>query len=70
MKKEKPQLSTYEKGIIKALNFLATLDGIISSEDDRRYMLEEGIRKGISKKNQHLLSITQTAYPMKIKIKR
>lgn len=60
-------LTNEEKQAVKVLNFTATFDGIIQSEDDIRFMLEKGIEKFISKKRQHLVSITETAYPIRIK---
>jgi flagellar assembly factor FliW len=60
-------LTNEEKQAIKVLNFTATFDGIIESEDDIRFMLEKGIEKFIPKKRQHLVSITETAYPIRIK---
>lgn len=62
-------LTNEEKSAIKVLNFVATYDGIIGSEEDIRYILQQGIDKFIPKKKQHLVSITETAYPVKIKFK-
>ena len=56
-----------EKQSIKVLNFIATYDGVIQSEDEIKFLLREGIRKFISPKRQHLVSITETAYPIRIK---
>ena len=58
-----------EKQAVKTLNFIATFDGIITNEDDIKYLLNEGIKKFIAPKRQHLVSITERAYPIKIKIK-
>lgn len=56
-----------EKTAIKVLNFTATFDGLITSEVDIKYILQKGIEKFIAKERQHLVSITDTAYPIKIK---
>lgn len=64
---KKEFLTDTEKQAIKALNFMATFDGIIQSEDDIKYMLQQGIEKFIPKKRRHLVSITETAYPVRIK---
>ena len=42
-------------------------DGVIESEDEIKYLLNEGIKKFITPKRQHLVSITETAYPIRIK---
>jgi len=60
-------LTNEERAILRTLNFIATFDGIINSESEIKYLLMEGIGKFIPKKRQHLVSITQTAYPIKIK---
>ncbi len=60
-------LTEKEKQSIKTLNYMATFDGIIHDENDIRYMLKMGIQKFISHKRQHLVSITETAYPIRIK---
>lgn len=60
-------LTSEEKAIIKVLNFTATFDGIITSQDDIKFLLQNGIERFIPKKRQHLVSITETAYPIKIK---
>lgn len=60
-------LTTEEKQSIKVLNFIATYDGIIESEDEIRYLLKQGIDKFIAKKRRHLVSLTETAYPIRIK---
>ena len=61
------ELTDKEKQSIRTLNYIATFDGVIESEDDRRYMLNEGIKKFIAPKRQYLVSITETAYPMRLK---
>lgn len=60
-------LTNEEKQSIKVLNYLATYDGIIQSEDEIKYLLNQGIKKFIAKKRQHLVSITENAYPIRIK---
>lgn len=60
-------LTDAEKQSIKALNFAATFDGIITSEYDIKYMLTKGIEKFVAKKRQHLAKVTDTAYPIRIK---
>ena len=61
------KLTDKEKQSIKTLNFIAEFDGIIENEDDIKYILNQGITKFVSKKRQHLVSVTKTAYPIKIK---
>ena len=65
--KETRFLTNEEKQSIKVLNFIATYDGIIDDEYEIKYLLKQGIQKFISKKNQGLVSITETAYPIRIK---
>jgi len=64
---ESKYLTDDEKQAIKILNFIADFDGIIQSENEIKYLLTQGINKFISKKRHHLVSITQTAYPIRIK---
>jgi hypothetical protein len=64
---EKEFLTNEEKQAIKVLNFIATYDGVIKSEDEIKYLLKQGIEKFIPKKRRHLVSITETAYPIRIK---
>ena len=64
---EKEFLTNEEKQAIKVLNFIATYDGVIESEDEIKYLLKQGIEKFIPKKRRHLVSITKTAYPVRIK---
>ena len=59
-------LTNEEKQSIKVLNFIATYDGVIQSEDEIKFILKQGIKKFIAKKRQHLVSITETAYPIRI----
>lgn len=65
--KEVDSLTEKEKQSIRALNFIATFDGIICTEDDIRYLLNRGINKFIPLRRRHLVSITKTAYPIRIK---
>ena len=67
MVKDECFLTNEEKQVIKVLNFIATYDGIIQSENDIKYLLKQGIVEFIPKKRQHLVSITETAYPIRIK---
>lgn len=62
-------LTKQEKQSIRVLNFAATFDGIIQSEDDIKFLLVRGIKKFITPKRHHLVRITETAYPVKIVIK-
>lgn len=64
---EKEFLTNEEKQAIKVLNFIATYDGVIQSEGEIKFLLEQGIEKFIPKKRRHLVSITETAYPVRIK---
>jgi len=59
-------LTDKEKQSIRVLNFTAVFDGIMA-ENDIKFMLRMGIEKFIAKKRQHLVSITDTAYPIRIK---
>jgi len=61
------ELTDKEKQSIRTLNYIATFDGVIESEDEIKYLLNEGIKKFITPKRQHLVSITETAYPIRIK---
>ena len=61
-------LTDNEKQAIKVLNFVATHDGIIDNEDEIKFLLQQGIEKFIAKRRQHLVSITETAYPIRIKV--
>jgi hypothetical protein len=64
---KKEFLTNEEKQSIKVLNFIATYDSVIQSEDEIKFILKQGIEKFIPKKRQHLVSITETAYPVRIK---
>lgn len=66
-KKETDRLNDIEKKAINVMNFVATFDGVIDDEDDLRYILLKAIEKYISPKRRHLVSVTETAYPMRIK---
>lgn len=70
MRKAKLELTNEERTAINVLNYIATFDGIITNEEDRHNILNYGIFKFIPTKKRELLSITETAYPMKIKIKQ
>jgi hypothetical protein len=59
-------LTDKERQSIRTLNFIATYDGILD-DTSIRVLLNEGIKKFISLKRQHLVSITETAYPIRIK---
>jgi len=61
------QLTDKEKQSIRTLNYIATFDGVITDEAEIKYLLDEGIKKFIATKRQHLVSITETAYPIRIK---
>lgn len=63
----KAYLIDKEKAQIQALNYIATFDGIITSEDDIKYLLQQGIEKFIPKKRRHLVSIDENKYPIRIK---
>lgn len=65
--KDNEQLTDNEKSIIKALNYVATFDGVIQTQDEIKYILKLSIEKLIPKKRRHLLSISENAYPVKIK---
>ncbi len=60
-------LTQNEKQAIRTLNYIATFDGIIVDEEEIKYLLQSGIDKFIPKKRRHLVSITETAYPVRIK---
>lgn len=60
-------LSDLEKQSIAVLNYMVTFDGVIRNEDEMRYMLQKVIEKFIPKKKQHMVSISETAYPIKIR---
>ena len=62
-------LTNEEKQAIKTLNFIATFDGIITDEENIKYILKAGIEKFIPKTYRHLVSISENSYPIKIIIK-
>lgn len=66
----KEYLTNEERQAIKTLNFVASFDGIITDESEIRYILNQGVEKFIPNKRRHLVSITDTAYPIRIKIKK
>ena len=68
--KKMDKLTEKEKQAIRVLNYIATFDGLIINEDDIRYLLNAGIDKFIFKKRQHLVSITEKAYPISINIRK
>ncbi len=45
-------LTDSEKQSIKVLNFVATFDGVIETEEEIRYVLQQGIDKFIPKKRR------------------
>lgn len=63
---EQKYLTDDERAIIKVLNFVATFDGIITSEDEVAYILEAGIEKFIPKSRKHLVRVSKQSYPIKI----
>ena len=64
---EKEFLTNEEKQAIKVLNFIATYDGVIQSEDEIKFLLKQGIEKFIPKKRRHLVSINEDTYPIEVK---
>jgi len=65
--KYKMELTDKEKQSIRTLNYITTFDGVIESEDEIKYLLNEGVKKFIAPKRQYLVTITETAYPIRIK---
>ena len=61
-------LTSEERHALNVLNYIVTYDGIITSEDEIKYLLQQGIEKFIAKKRQHLVRIRES-YPIKIVIK-
>ncbi len=61
------ELTEKEKQSIRVLNYIATFDGVIEDETEIKYLLNRGIEKFIPNKRRHLVSITETAYPIRIK---
>tara|TARA_R110000772_G_C13244355_1_gene433963 strand:- start:893 stop:1084 length:192 start_codon:yes stop_codon:yes gene_type:complete len=61
------ELTDKEKQSIRTLNYIATFDGVITDEEEIKYLLNEGIKKFITPKRQYLVSITEAAYPIRIK---
>ena len=64
---EKEFLTNEEKQAINVLNFIATFDGVIKSEYEIKYLLKQGIEKFIPEKRRNLVSINESAYPVRIK---
>lgn len=60
------KLTDKDKQAIKVLNFIATFDGVITHEEDIKCLLEEGIKEFIPKTRQHLVSISENTYPIRI----
>lgn len=60
-------LTNQEKQAIRVLNFVALHDGIIRSDDDIKFILRQGIEKFIPKRRRHLVSLSETSYPIKIR---
>ena len=63
-------LTNEERQTVKVFNYIATYDGIIESEQDIHYLLEQGIKNFIPVKRRHLVKINRNIYPMRIVIKR
>lgn len=61
------ELTEKEKQSIRVLNYIATFDGVIEDETEIKYLLNRGIENFIPNKRRHLVSITETAYPIRIK---
>ncbi len=62
------ELTDREKQSIMALNHIVTFDGIITDENDIKYLLTEGINRVVAKKRRHLVCITETDCPIRIKL--
>jgi len=60
------KLTDKEKQSIKVANYIITYDGVIPP-DNIIYLLQQSIEKFIAKKRQHLVSIDENVYPIKIK---
>jgi len=63
----KTELTNEEKAIIRALNFTACFDGFMT-ESEIKHILKEAIVKFIPKSRRHLVSVSETAYPIHIKL--
>lgn len=59
-------LTNEEKQTIKVLNFIAKYDGVLTEDEEIKFLLNEGIEKFIAPKRQHLVSISRTSYPIRI----
>jgi glutamate racemase len=64
------QLSDREIGAVKALNFVASHDGILTEEQDIKYILSSGMEKFIPKRKRHLLEVREDHYPIRILISK
>jgi hypothetical protein len=64
---KKQFLTENEKTAIRVLNYIATFDGIITSNDDIFYLLNQGVQKFIPKGKRNLVSINEDSYPLKIR---
>jgi hypothetical protein len=62
------KLTDKELAYIKAINYIVSYDGIITSNEDIKYLINQAIEVLIPKYKRHLVSVTETAYPTKIKI--
>lgn len=62
-------LTDKEKQSIRVLNYAATFDGIIESEEEIRYILNQGINKFIAPIRHNLVRVTEIGYPIKIVIR-
>jgi len=58
--------SEQENVALKVLNYIASFDGIIRDEEEIKFILNEGIKKFISKKNRKFLKVINS-YPIKIR---
>ncbi len=59
-------LTNEEKIAVRVLNFIAEFDGVITNEYERWYLLNQGMKRFIRKKRQHLVRITKTKYTIRI----
>jgi len=60
-------LTEKEIQTVKTLNYIAKFDGIITDHEEMMYLMERSIEKFIAPKRQYLVSLTKTAYPIRIK---
>lgn len=66
----KTYLTNEEKQSVKVLNYIAKYDGIIRSEEDIVYLLNQGIEKFIPKSRRHLVRVNTDAYPVRISVQK